>query len=151
MCDGALDGNVICEIGVSMAVERLLRAGFRVAVPIVDEGYDILAFDNRCYWRIQVKSTAGSSGKWARNRIRVTHGRKRGGRYSNVQCDALVAVNIKTHVVMCVPVEAIRGRRWLPWREAPHWSDMGVLRRLKPQRCSCSRTDQRSRNQNGRA
>jgi hypothetical protein len=127
-------GKVISEIGVAMAVERLLRAGFLVAVPIVDDGYDLLAFDSRRYWRIQVKASA-STGKWSRTRIRISCGKKKNVRYCPKHVDAFIAVNITTHVVMCVPVSATNGRSRLNWSEADRWQDMGVLRTIKPQRC----------------
>lgn len=130
---GEQDGRVIGEIGVAMAVERLLRAGFYVAVPIVDDGYDLLAFDSRRYWRIQVKASASSS-RWARTRIRIARGQNRDIRYSPKHVDAFIAVNTTKHIVMCVPVYATKGRRWLNWSEADKWQDMGVLRRIKQQR-----------------
>lgn len=126
------DGRVIAEIGVAMAVERLLRAGFHVAIPIVDDGYDLLAFDARRYWRIQVKATA-AQGKWSRTRVRIISADY--GRYNPKHVDAFIAVNTTKHIVMCVPVSATNGRRWLNWSEAPKWQDMAVLRRIKQQRC----------------
>lgn len=130
----SIHGKVISEIGVAMAVERLLRAGFRVAVPIVDEGYDLLAFDSRRYWRIQVKASQ-SKGKWSRTRIRISCGRSRKVRYCPTKVDAFVVVHTEKRIVMCVPVSATNGRRCLPWSEAHMWGDMGVLRTIKPQRC----------------
>lgn len=127
-------GKVISEIGVAMAVERLLRAGFRVAVPIVDEGYDLLAFESRRYWRIQVKASQ-SKGKWSRTRIRISCGRNRKARYCPTQVDAFIVVHTEKRIVMCVPVSATNGRRNLNWSEADRWGDMGVLRTIKTQRC----------------
>lgn len=134
MCDGALDSRVIGEIGVAIAVERLLRAGYHVAIPIVDDGYDLLAFDRRRYWRIQVKASASSSPR-ERNRIRIQRGRRRSTDYHPSEVDAFLAVNIRTGVVLCVPVSATKGRRHLNWSAAAKWSDMGALRRIKQQRC----------------
>lgn len=128
------DGRVIAEIGVAIAVERLLRAGFYVAVPIVDDGYDLLAFDSRRCWRIQVKASAGQ-GKCSRTRIRIARGQRYGSRYSPKHVDAFIAINTTELIVMCVPVAATKGRRWLNWSEADKWSDIGVLRQIKQQRC----------------
>ena len=132
MSDGALGGNVISEIGVAMAVERLLRAGFRVAIPIVDEGFDLLAFSGRRYWRIQVKASSSRSGSANSQRIRIGRGFRRLKRYSPKDVDAFIAVNTRTNAVMCVPVAATGGRAWLNWSQADKWSDMGILRRLRP-------------------
>ncbi len=136
MSNGMLEGKVIAEIGVALAVERLLRAGFGVAVPIVDDGYDLLAFSGRRYWRIQVKASECRSKRHASG-IRITQSGKYGHRrrYSRREVDAFVAVNTQTKVVMCVPVADANGRPWLSWRDASRWSDMGVLHRIKTQRC----------------
>jgi len=116
-----------------MAVERLLRAGFRVAIPVVDDGYDLLAFDDRRCWRLQVKSAGGGGCAHDRARVRITRGRRRGGRYSPEHVDAFIAVNVRTSVVMCVPTTEARGR-WLRWSAAHRWSDMGVLRSIDHRR-----------------
>lgn len=131
--EGPLDGRVIGEIGVAMAVERLLRAGYLVAFPIVDDGYDLLAFDDRRCWRIQVKATA--SDKQDHKRIRITKGSRRRERYEASSVDAFVLVNTRTNVVACIPVAATNGRRWFRWAHAPKWQDMGVLRRIRTKRC----------------
>jgi hypothetical protein len=130
--DGALGGKVIGEIGVAMAVEQLLRAGYAVAIPIVDEGYDLIAFDGRRYWRVQVKAT-GSNGR-NRGSIRLGCGRDKRGAYCPTQVDAFVAVQIRTKVAMCVPVAAVAGRTSIAFSEYDQWSDFGVLRRIKTQR-----------------
>jgi hypothetical protein len=129
MSNGMLEGKVIAEIGVALAIERLLRAGFGVAVPVVDEGYDLLAFSDRRYWRIQVKASECRSSS---SRIRITRG---GRRYCHREVDAFIAVNTRTNVVMCVPVADTHGRAWITLREGSRWRDMGVLRRIKNKRC----------------
>lgn len=146
----AIDGRVIGEVGVAIAVEQLLLAGFHVATPIVDDGYDLLAFDGRLHWRIQVKASNSVHPRHSR-RIRITQGRKRGSRYSASHVDAFIAINLRTRVVMLVPVSATAGRSYINWSEASKWSDVRSLRRINTQRCRCSRADQRSRNKNGRA
>lgn len=128
MSEGSPDERFISEIGVAMAVERLLRAGFHVAVPIVDDGYDLLAFDVRRYWRIQVKASS-SRGK-NQSRIRIQRGSDKQHVYDPRHVDAFVLVNTRTNVVMCVPVSETNGRRWVSWRAADKWSDMGVLRSI---------------------
>lgn len=131
--DGALDGKVIGEIGVAMAVERLLRDGYAVAIPIVDDGYDLIAFDGRRYWRVQVKATAatGSNGY----RVRIGRGRNKRAAYCPKHVDAFIAVHIRKNIVMCVPVAvAVRGS-WISFCQHEKWSDFGILRRIKTQRC----------------
>lgn len=115
-----------------MAVERLLRAGFHVAVPIVDDGYDLLAFDVRRYWRIQVK--ASSSRGRNRSRIRIGRGNNKCEAYDPRHVDAFVLVNTRTNVVMCVPVSETNGRKWVSWLAADKWADMGVLRSIRRMR-----------------
>lgn len=110
-------------------MERLLRAGFHVAVPIVDAGYDLLAFYDRRFWRIQVKATSGRGD--SRRRIRIGRGANGRKLYSPHDVDAFIAVNISTNAVMCVPLEKCSGRRWLNWSQAQRWSDIGVLRSIR--------------------
>lgn len=131
--EGALGGKVIGEIGVAMAVERLLRSGYAVAIPIVDDGYDLLAFDGRRYWRLQVKATASQG----RNgyRVRIGRGRNKRTAYCPTLVDAFVAVHTRDNIVMCVPVAVACRRAWISFRQHAKWSDFGVLRRIKTKRC----------------
>jgi hypothetical protein len=128
MSEGSPDERFISQIGVAMAVERLLRAGFYVAVPIVDDGYDLLACDARRCWRIQVK--ASSSRGRNKSRIRIGRGSAKSQRYDPRHVDAFVLCNIRTGVVLCVPVAATNGGRWMSWHAADKWSDMAVLRSI---------------------
>lgn len=129
----APDGKIICEIGIAMAVESLLRAGFSVAVPLVDDGYDLLAFSGRRYWRLQVK--ASSSRGTNANRIRIARGKRKSLRYCSKHVDAFVCVNTRTRAVMCVPVSSTGNRPWLNWSDAHRWSDFSILHRIRTQRC----------------
>jgi hypothetical protein len=119
---------------VAVAVERLLKAGFQVAIPLVDEGYDLLAFSDRMFWRIQVKATAGRGSKDCRRRIRIGRGADGRQLYSPDQIDAFIAVNVSTSAVMCVPLSQCAGRRFLNWSQASRWSDVAVLRSIRPAR-----------------
>lgn len=109
--DGSLAGQIVGEIGVAIAVERLLRAGFLVAVPIVDDGYDLLAFSGRRCWRIQVKATAGEG----RNstRVRIGRGRAKTKRYCPKHVDAIVAVHIRNRICVCAAVADCGSAAWL--------------------------------------
>jgi len=129
----APDGKVTCEIGVAIAVESLLRAGFSVAVPLVDDGYDLLAFHGRRHWRLQVKATAARGKNSCR--IRIGRGRRKRLRYCSTHVDAFVCINTTSRTVMCVPVAATANRAWLNWSDAHRWSDLSVLHRIKKQRC----------------
>jgi hypothetical protein len=129
----APDGRVVCEIGIAMAVERLLRDGFAVAIPLVDDGYDLLAFHERRYWRLQVKATS-AQGKNSR-RIRIRRGAHKNQTYCPKHVDAFVLVNTNTRAIACVPVAITAGRAWFNWSDADRYADFGVLRRIKTQRC----------------
>lgn len=131
MSEGAHDGRFIGEIGISMAVEALLRSGFYVAVPIIDDGYDLIAVDGRRYWRIQVKATAARGQNSGRCRI------KRGGDklkdYCPLHVDAFILVQVRTGRLLCVPVSEAAGRSWFPFG-APggKWDGVEPLRRIRP-------------------
>jgi hypothetical protein len=130
MSEGSRDGRFVCEIGVSMAVERLLRSGYQVAMPIIDDGYDLLAIDGRRIWRIQVKATSTSGPN--RRRIRIRRGRYHAGHYGPEHIDAFIAVHTETGEVMCVPVQEVQGRSWINFTQHSKYSDFEILRRLKP-------------------
>lgn len=131
--DGSLNGKVIGEIGVAMAVEHLLRAGYAVAIPIVDDGYDLIAFDGRRYWRVQVKATASTGANGYR--VRIGRGRNKRAAYCPKHIDAFVAVHIRKNIVMCIPAAVAVGRAWISFSKHAKWSDFGVLRQIKTQRC----------------
>lgn len=125
----AIDGRFVAEIGVSMAVERLLREGYHVAIPVIDDGYDILASAGRRHWRLQVKATA-SFGR-NRSRVRIRRGAKKTGRYSPDEIDAFVLIHTETRTVMCVPVSHVRGS-WFTFSSHTKYDDFGVLKTIKP-------------------
>lgn len=127
---------VTCQIGISLAIEALLRVGFNVAVPVVDVGYDLLALggDGAC-WRVQVKASRSNSATRARSRIRITRGRHRDKRYSPQHVDAFLVVNLRTRAVSCVPVAACVGKQYLQWADAARHGGVACLRRIKSQRC----------------
>lgn len=117
------------QIGVARAVEQFLLAGFCVAVPMLDEGYDLLVGDGGRWWRVQVKTTSSSAGGRHRNRIDIS--RSRACLYTTEIVDAIVAVHLRTGVSMCVPMAVAAGRRYLNWSSAKQWSDFGKLRSVK--------------------
>lgn len=125
------DGRYTCEIGMSMAVERLLRSGYQVALPIIDDGYDILALHGRRCWRIQVKASACTTGK-NRTRIRIGRGQGKALRYSASQVDAFVIANISTGVLLCVPFAKVANRSWINYSIGSRYADFGILRSITP-------------------
>lgn len=116
---------------MSMAVEQLLRSGFQVALPIIDEGYDILALDGRKCWRIQVKATARTAGKNC-SRVRIMRGHNKQLRYEASQVDAFVIANITSGVLMCVPFSKAAGRSWINLSAGDKYADFSILRTVKP-------------------
>jgi hypothetical protein len=131
MGKGLSDGRYICEIGMSLAVAQLLRSGYQVALPIIDDGYDILALDGRRCWRIQVKATARTSGK-NRSRVRISRGGRKQLRYDATQVDAFVITNISTGLLLCVPFAKAAGRSWINLAIGEQYADFNLLRRVKP-------------------
>ena len=127
MRDGTLDGNVVAEIGIAIAVEHLLRAGFLVAVPIVDDGYDLLALRGRRCWRIQVKATArpGKDGR----RVRIRRG-KRKFQYCPKHIDAFVCVHVLERKCVCVSVASCFRDSWVNFRWHEH-ADFSALHRIR--------------------
>jgi len=125
--DGSLCAKTIGEIGVAIAVQRLLLAGYSVAVPLVDHGYDLLAYVERGRsWRIQVKATGGP-----RNRVHVRCGFRSRKRYTPDDIDAVVAVHVLRGDALCVPVTGIAGRSTIGFGTSAQFTDFGILRRAK--------------------
>lgn len=129
MRHGALPSNVVAEIGIAMAVDRLLRSGFSVAIPIVDEGYDLLASEGRTTWRIQVKATGLREG--GGRRVRAYRGHWHDTAYCPSLVDAFVALHVTDHLALCIPTRAVTGR-WIYFRKYRSYTDFGVLRSIKP-------------------
>jgi hypothetical protein len=131
MDKGLSDGRYICEIGMSMAVAQLLRSGYQVALPIIDDGYDILALDGRRCWRIQVKATACTSGK-NRSRVRINRGGRKQLHSDASQVDAFVVANISTGLLLCVPFAKASGRSWINLSIGERYADFRILRSITP-------------------
>ena len=126
----------ISQMGVSSAVEALLREGFNVATPVVDMGYDLLAIDGvgRC-WRLQVKSTSGREGTRSGRRVHLVRGWRRNLSYDSGQIDAFILVNLRTRDVWCLPIKDASGRKYITWHDAARYGGVTALRRLKARRC----------------
>lgn len=105
-----LTGKTVCELGVCMVVNRLLRSGFSVHMPVVDTGHDVLASVGSTYWRLQIKATATQC-KNNGHRVNVRRGYHKGGKYSKATCDALVAVHVVHNIICCVPIANLAGRK----------------------------------------
>lgn len=127
MSKEAGDGRFVAEIGMAMAVERLLRAGYHVARPVVDDGYDLIAYVGRRHWRIQVKATGSVRSNGCR--IRVRRGNRRATPYSPKHVDAFVLVQTTTRTVLCIPVAHVRGS-WARFRKNARYTDFGILRSI---------------------
>lgn len=128
------DGQRVSQIGMAIAVERLLRGGFAVAVPLMDEGYDLLAFHGRKFWRIQVKATS-CSGK-NRRRVALSCGYGRRGRYKDDgSVDAFIAVHVRTGAFVCMSIKEVAGRSWINFSAAATHGDVSALLKIKPKRC----------------
>jgi hypothetical protein len=97
-------------------------------MPIIDDGYDLIAFSGRRAWRIQVKATSSDGAN--RSRISVRRGRKKQTRYTAKEVDAFILVHTGTRTVLCVPVSEARGP-YVCFSTAKRYSDFGILRTLK--------------------
>lgn len=125
MDEGRLDGARVCEIGMAMAVEHLLRSGFAVAIPIVDEGYDLLVSLGRRHWRVQVKSTSsdGPNGY----RVRLSRGSGRRSKYKHDgTVDAFIAVHVDRDAIVCMSSKEAAGRNWLSFTDDRRRTHGGV-------------------------
>lgn len=110
-----IDDRAIGQIGLLMVAKELMMAGFHVALPMMDVGYDIVAMKGGRLWRIQVKATARMNGR--SNRVRMKRGRCKRDSYTKELCDALVAVHVRKGAIACLTVEQLKGRTWMSFAE----------------------------------
>lgn len=112
-----IDDRAVGPIGMYMVAMELLRAGYHVAVPLVDTGFDLVAIKGQKTWRIQVKATARTGAR--SNRVRATRGAAKQSVYTSEECDALVAVHVLKRIIVCVTLAQLKGRRWICFQENP--------------------------------
>jgi hypothetical protein len=111
-----IDDRAIGQIGLLMAAQELMKAGYQVAVPLVDVGYDLVAMKDCRLWRIQVKATARTGSK--SNRVKARRGVSKTDSYTAEHCDAIVAVHIRRNAIVCMTLEQLKGRVWISFHDA---------------------------------
>lgn len=127
---GQRNARVVEELGLSIAVERLLRAGFGVAMPIIDEGYDLLATHGRKAWRIQVKATGST--RRSGGHVSIRRGLSKTRLYGSRDVDAFIAVHVVRGYAMCVPRAHKTGRCSISFSERDRYGDFSILHKVKP-------------------
>lgn len=105
--------SAVGEAGTLLCQHHLIMHGFNVAVPVVPDGTDLLAYDRGRVWQIQVKTTEDcSAGKRfdLRDRPRLGRARpiRRSKRYQYI--DAFMFACLSTRSIWCVPRLLIEGR-----------------------------------------
>lgn len=98
------------QIGVQLAAAELLREGWEVAVPLVDTGHDLVAYEGSDrHIRVQVKS---SSGDTKQKVFRVQRQGKGGGKrlYEDDVVDAVAVCNLSIGEVSFVPMKSLNGK-----------------------------------------
>ena len=111
-----IDHRAVGQIGLLMAAQELMKAGYQVSLPMVDVGYDLIAMKDGRTWRIQVKATARCGAR--SNRVRAKHGRTNSLSYTSEHCDAIVAVHVLKNLVACMTLGTLNGRRWISFHDA---------------------------------
>lgn len=96
-----MNGATVSAIGVAMAQQKLIAAGFGVAVPLVQEPWDLLVYRRRRVWRVEVKSTS------SKRSVDCRRGHDKRLRYSPQHVDAVVGVHVVTGQMVWVPT------RWI--------------------------------------
>ena len=97
----------IGQVGVYMTVATLLRTGYQVAEPLLDTGHDLVAYEGRKFWRVQVKSHRG---KRKHDLVRLQRGKDKSGRYCMETADAIAVCDIESGLVRFAPIQAVTGR-----------------------------------------
>lgn len=127
---GRLSSKVVSAMGIAIATEKLLAAGFGVAVPVVDDGYDLLVYRGRRVWRVQVKATACSS----RFRVDARCGKDKLQRYCPTRVDALVGVHVIRRDCICVPMRWLTEKTMVAFSTFSDFHDFSALKAARPPR-----------------
>lgn len=97
------------QIGVQIAAAALLRHGWEVAVPLVDTGHDLIAYEgSEGHMRVQVKSHSGTT-KQKLVRLQRTQNNIRTG-YPEGMVDAVAVCNIAIGAVAFAPMRSLAGK-----------------------------------------
>jgi len=97
----------IGQVGVYLTVAALLRNGYEVAEPLLDSGHDLVAYEGRRFWRVQVQS---HNGKRKQDIVRLQRRAHNRGRYCPETADAIAVCDIETGLVRFAPIQAVSGR-----------------------------------------
>lgn len=116
----------ISAMGVALAQQRLLEAGFGVAVPVVREPWDLLVYRKRRVWRVEVKATATDM------RVDCRRGHDKRLHYCPQRVDAVCGVHVVKGMVVFVPTRWLNGRRSLYFSLFKDFSHSDMLLRCKP-------------------
>ena len=114
------------QVGVQAAAAELLRAGWEVAVPLVDTGHDLLAYDSNAYHcRIQVKSYTG---KRKQNLVRLQRTKNRTSvPYEPGEFEVVAVCNTDTLQVQFVQMKSLNTKTSISF-SSPHLVDAEGLR-----------------------
>ena len=96
------------QIGVVLVMADLIRNGFEVAVPIIDTGFDLIAYEGSQYWRVQVKSHHKPKQNLVRTRRSATGEGQR--IYDKSVIDAFAFVCLESGDVLVASVNDLRGK-----------------------------------------
>lgn len=97
------------QIGVQLAAAALLQEGWEVAVPLVDMGHDLIAYDGpKGHMRVQVKSHSGST-KQKLVRLQRTQNNMKTV-YEDGMVDAVAVCNIAIGDVVFAPMRSLAGK-----------------------------------------
>ena len=131
MSHGRLSLQAVEQMGIAMATTRLLAAGYGVALPVVDAGFDLLVYRRRRVWRVQVNATA-ASGRHERSRVRIRCGNDKRLRYSPHTIDAVIAVHVTRNLCVCVPMRWLTERSTINFHTFSDYQDFSALMAARP-------------------
>lgn len=116
-----MNGATVSAIGVAIAQQQLVAAGFGVAVPLVREPWDLLVYRRRRVWRVEVKATA------THRRVDCRRGHDKRLRYCPQRVDAVVGVNVVSGTTVWVPTRWLNGRRSLSFSQFREFASPEML------------------------
>ncbi len=105
--------SAVGEAGTLLCQYHLIMHGFNVAVPVVPDGTDLIAYDQGRAWQLQVKTAEDSR----RHQAFDLRGSRKANAYQYV--DAFLFCCLASQRVWCLPAQLLEGARRIRLKGLP--------------------------------
>jgi hypothetical protein len=113
--------SAVGEAGMLLCQHHLITRGFNVAVPVIPDGTDLLAYDRGRVWQIQVKTAEDCATMQAFDLRGSRQRRSRlGPRLRYAYVDAYMFTCLRSRTIWCVPWPFVDGLLRIRMTGLPH-------------------------------